>query len=160
MCKQTPSRTHTPWKIYMEPKQASFDKEYYLPNHHLSVPCWIFNQRTTTTYIQNKNSHFPPQIHHWIPKNHLKKSILKKDVDSRRRLTRHASKAWDVMCCCEHLNCVSRTVELGPDEVMIKTVTLWHGFIRWDSDSAWMDLGVVGGPTKGEPLDMYTQSTG
>ena len=49
-------------------------------------------------------------------------------------------------------------MELGPDEVMIKTVTLWHGFIRWDSDSAWMDLGVVGGPTKGEPLDM--QSTG
>jgi len=32
------------------------------------------------------------------------------------------TQAWDVMCCCEHLNCVSRTVELGPDEVMIRTV--------------------------------------
>lgn len=32
------------------------------------------------------------------------------------------TQSWNVMCCCEHLNCVSRTVELGPDEVTIRTV--------------------------------------
>ena len=119
MCKQTPSRTHTPWKIYMEPKQASFDKEYYLPNHHLSVPCWIFNPRTTTTYIQNKNSHFPPQIHHWIPKNHRKKIHPQK----RRRLSTSVDPS-----CLEGVGC----------DVLLWTFELRepHGGVgsRWSDD--------------------------
>lgn len=32
------------------------------------------------------------------------------------------TQSWDVVCCCELLNCVSRTIELGPDEVVIRTV--------------------------------------
>ncbi|CAJ1461703.1 unnamed protein product [Effrenium voratum] len=32
------------------------------------------------------------------------------------------TQSWDVVCCCELLNCLSRTIELGPDEVVIRTV--------------------------------------
>mmetsp|Transcript_6296 Transcript_6296/g.14336 ORF Transcript_6296/g.14336 Transcript_6296/m.14336 type:complete len:743 (+) Transcript_6296:85-2313(+) len=30
------------------------------------------------------------------------------------------TKMWDVVCCCELLNCTSRTIELGPDEAVIR----------------------------------------
>lgn len=31
------------------------------------------------------------------------------------------TQAWHVVCCCELLSCLSRTIELGPDEVVIRT---------------------------------------